>query len=602
MPRPIDDIAAAITKAIVAGLAGAKDELTDVAEAGGKAGKGGLFGDVGKLTDIIGGIVGPALDVLAFELPPLGMLKAVEDAGGDGGRGFGLGYLLGNLGYQAVQPFTLPINHAVANIAQTEIYDPGTAATLEVKGLIDHEFGRSEAAGGNLSGEHYDRLVQAALTYPDMLTLLTMRDRSLITDDMLHLALQRHGYPTDWINGILGLSRQLLDPATLALAVLRGNLDEGVGRAYAKILSITDDDFTVLINNTGEPPAPEQLMEALRRGFIDGDRFAKGIRQSRVRNEWQDVELALRYSPMTASDAVRAVVQNYLTDEEGKAIAEQNGLLPEHWTPLRETAGRPLAHDQMLVLYHRGQASLEDVKQAMRESDLKDKYIDAAIELGRRLIPERTIVSMLDHGVGTHEQALQRLLEQGFNQDDAEALIQLGAAQRTTTHKQLSRTDLVTMYEDALLTKAQVVDRLVALGYPSADANAMLQLADIKRQATATRALQKSIEAQFKAHHLTENQAITELEKGGVAPEQARGLLDQWNVVRAAPSRSLTEAQILKAGEDGIISVEDVTARLLGAGLLEADVHILLKMRGLEAYTPLPAPIPPTPPAAGATP
>lgn len=590
MPRPIDDIAATITKAIVTALADAKDELTDIAEAGGKASKGSIFGDVGKLTDIIGNIVGPALLALEFEFPPLAVLKEIEDAGGDGGRGFGLGYLLGNLAYQALQPFTLPINHAVADIAQSEIYDPGTAAQLETKGLIDNAFGRSEAAGGNLSGEHYDRLVEAARTYPDMLTLLTMRDRSLITDDMLRSALTLHGYPASWIDGILGLSRQLLSPADLALAALRGNLDEGVARAYAKILSITDDDFTVLMDNTGEPPGPEQLMEALRRGFIDKDRFQRGIRQSRVRNEWLDVEFALRQSPMTAADAVRAVIQNYLTDEEGQAIAEQNGLIPEHWAPLRDSYGRPLSHEQMLTLYHRNQATLDQVRQAMRESDIKNKYIEQAIELGRRLIPERTIVSMLDHGVGTHEQAKQRLMEQGFDSADADALIALGAAQRTSTHKALSRTDIVTMFEDSLITRPQAIEHLTALGYTSEDATAMLQLADIKLETSTRRAIQKGIEATYKAHHISENEAISQLEAAGIEPKQARSLLDQWTTLRTQPTRSLTEAQVLKAGEEGIISVDDVITRLTALGLVEADVQVLLKVHGLMPYTPLPLP------------
>ncbi len=593
MPRPIDDLSAAISKAIADALLERKHELTDIAVAGGKAAKGsGLFGDVGKLTDIIGGIVGPALTAFAFAFPPLEVLKQVENAAGEG-TGFGLGYLLGNLGFQAVQPFTLPINHAIADLAQTEIFDPQTAAQLQVKGIIGEKAGRSEAAGGNLSGEHYDKLVASATTFPDMLTLLTMHDRSLINDQQLELALQRHGYPADWMNSIRGLARQLLGPADLALAALRGNLDEDTARAYAKVLSVTDADFTVLMDNTGEPPGPEELMQALRRGFIGKDRFDRGIRQSRVRNEWIDVEYALRQSPMTAADAVRAVVQNYLTDSEGKAIAEQNGLIPEHWGPLRDSYGRPLAHEQMLTLYHRGEATLDEVRQAMRESDVKNKYIEKAIELGRRLIPERTIVSMLDHGVGTHEQAKQRLLEQGYNEADAEALIALGAAQRTVTHKQLSRTDIVAMYEDSLLTKQEAVNHLGTLGFPQHDADAILQLADIKAHAATVRAVQRGIEASYKAHHLTQQEAVTQLETAGLEPRQARALVDQWTTLRLTPTRQLTEAQILKLGENGVISPDDARTRLIAAGLIAGDAELLLKLHGLVPYTPLSSPIPP---------
>lgn len=578
---PIDDIAKVITDAIISALKDREDELKAIAEAGGSKAGGGLLNDIGNLTDLISSVVGPLLSVAEFAFPPLEMLKQVEDNGGKLGEGFGIGWVLGNLGFNALAPFMVPINNAVGNLVQTAIFDPETAATLQAKGIINDDYGRSEAAGGNLSGEHYDKLVDGAMSRPALPELFDLWNRGLISEDDVTVALQRSTLPEYWYPFVKQLRWQLLSGADLALANLRGEMSDADLATYAAKIGVTSDDMATLIANTGEPPGPEQLMEALRRGFIDQDRFTRGIRQSRVRDEWVDVEYALRESPMSISDAIRAVVENYLTDDEGKAIAVQNGLIPDHWEVMRESWGRPISQLQMVQLYHRGLVTEDDILQAGRESDIKDKYIGYAVELGRRLVPERQITQMLQHNVIDRATAHTMLVQQGYNDADAESLINLGTSQRTNAHKELSRGDIVAMYENSLLTLQAAHDHLVSLGYPDADATAMLQLADVKAKAALLRATQKAIEASFRAHHLTATEAKNQLERAGMDAGQAQGLIDEWSAVRGAEVRSLTEAQILSLGEHGIISPDDTLARLVGYGLSAADAALLLELHGI---------------------
>lgn len=580
---PIDQIAKVITDAIIAALKDREDELKAIAEAGGSKAGGGLLNDIGNLTDLISGIVAPLLSVAEFAFPPLDVLKHVESTGGKLGEGFGIGWVLGNLGFNALAPFMVPVNNAVGNLVQTGIFDPQTAAQLQAKGIINDAYGRSEAAGGNLSGEHYDKMVDAAMVRPALPELFDMWNRGLISEEDVTVALQRSTLPEYWYPMVKQLRWQLLSGADLALANLRGEMSDADLEVYAAKIGVTKDDMATLIANTGEPPGPEQLMEAIRRGFIDHDRFVRGIRQSRVRDEWVDVEYALRESPMSTADAVRAVIENYLSDDEGKAIAVQNGLMADHWEVMRESWGRPISQLQMMQLYHRGLVTEDEVLQAGRESDLKDKYIGYAIELGRRLVPERQITQMLQHNVIDRATAHMMLVQQGYNDADAEALINLGTSQRVNAHRELSRADVVGMYENSLLTEAQARDHLITLGYPAADADDMLKLADVKAKASLLRATQRAIEASFRAHHLTQREAINQLERAGMDHVQAQGLVDIWTSERGQAARSLTEAQILSLGEHQLISPEDTKARLVGYGLNPADADLLLELHGIGA-------------------
>lgn len=581
MTTPLEDIATIIKQAIIDALADRQDELTAIAEAGGAKAGDNIFSDIGDIAKILDLL----LNVVAVTNPefaiPIAIKDAADAAGGKLGRGFGVGYFLGYTILQLATPYINYLTHEIANAAQSELFDPATAATLVAKGVIPIEYGRSEAGGGGLDTPHFNQLADSAETRPDVSTLMTLRNLDAIADADVIKALKRHGYNDFWLEPLQKLRRYLLSPADLALANLRGNIDDATMQGYATQLGITPADMQVLIDNTGEPPGPEQLMEALRRGFIDAARFERGIRQSRVRNEWIDVETALAHSPMTTADAVRAVVENYLTSDEGLAIAQQNGLEPQHWPTLVESWGRPLSHEQMLTLFHRRQATLEQVQQAMRESDIKNKYIEQAIELGRRLIPERTIVSALGHGVITHDAALVALQEQGFTDTDAATLIDLGLAQHKSAHKELSRAELVAMYTDSLLTRADAITHLTGLGYSPADATSMLDLADVKSKSGALKALQRGIEAALKAHHLTTAQATAQLERAGMDHAQAAQLIDVWLTQRGSPTRSLSESQIIALGTHALITPEDARSRLLGLGLVQLDADLLLQLHGI---------------------
>jgi hypothetical protein len=411
---------------------------------------------------------------------------------------------------------------------------------------------------------------------------LDLFNRGLVQQSDVLTAFARNGIPEFWWNPLFDTARSLLSPADLALAVLRGELDQLDAQAYAATTGLSSADFDTLIANTGEPPGAEQMMQALRRDFVDVDTFTRAILQSRIRDEWIPTMLKLQFSPMSFQDAAKLVVENYLTMDEGAAIAKANGLEPDHWPLVVKGWGRPLSHEQMMALYFRGEATIDEVRAAFLQSDLKDEYIDQAIQLGRRLVPERMIVEMIDHAVVDHATGEAMLMAQGYNQADADALIKLGGAQRLATAKNLSRGDITSMYEDNLLSRDSAEAHLVSLGWSKNDADAILSLADVKSQATAMRKLQAQIEASIRGGDLTRQQALSELEGAGLDSATATGLVDKWLAVASKPSRGLTEAQIIKGARSGVIESLDAARRLVGLGLSTDDATLLLLIEGVK--------------------
>lgn len=539
-------------------------------------GGGFSIGDILGLIPGLGGLAGTIASPLTTLLG-----KATEWV-----AAIASGWTLGELFSELLRPVWLELTHAVANELQTEIFDPATAAGLEAKHIIDNAYGRSEAAGGNLSGEHYDKLVQAARTFPGLPELLDLDNRGVISDGGVVAALELQGYPDDWINYLLALKQQLLGAPDLALATLRGIMSQSDAEAYAARVGVDPGDLAVLIGNTGEPPGLMELLEAYRRGFIDQPTLERGIRQSRVRDEWIPTVERLRYSPMSTSDAVRAVVENYITSDQGATIADQNGLRSEDWPVLVEAWGRPLSRTEMAQLVRRGVASRDQFDQAMRESDIKDKYIDQAFESTTRLVDQRQIVSAVRYGAIDLQTASRMLLELGYTTDGAAVLLKLGLREGAHAVHELSRSQITTLYADNILSRADALSHLTGLGYTSQDAAYMLQIIDVGSKAKAVKAEESAIKIAYLAGNIDKVQAETQLKQAGLSQAQAVVLIGQWDSSKKHAERVLTPAQIAKADKNQVLSDADAEKLLVAAGYSQADATILLQTYGSLAYTP----------------
>jgi hypothetical protein len=339
---------------------------------------------------------------------------------------------------------------------------------------------------------------------------------------------------------------------------------------------MTPEDFARFVYNTGEPLGLMQLLEAFRRHDIDQDRLQKGVRQSRVRDEWFDVVLALRYFRMSAADAVNATVQNHLSAEQGQAAAELAGLHPDDFPVLLETAGEPLSRTEMTELVNRHEATIADYDQAMRESRLKDKYIPFAEKLLVKLIPYRTINTIISHGVRDQKWGIEYLMKLGYTEDDASALVSTSASSKTAHIKQLTEAQIVTLYEAHAIKREDAIKDLGDIGYAEDEAGFILEVATARRALSEQNKAITFLRAGYMAHRISLQDASNALDKLGVSADQRDQLKTDWEIERKSQVRVLTEAQIVAAVKANVVRFDDAQTKLIEMGYSDNDAKVLL--------------------------
>ena len=577
MTAPIDKVTAAVRQALAGAIQDAAPTLDAAAQEAGRETQTAMqsvFGGGGwSIADLLLAVPGLG-EVLTG---PGGAFASLLGKAGDFVGGIATGWALGSFFTEAARPLYQPISHAINSAVTNEIFDAVTAAQLVVRGLMEAGHGADEASGSGFDQDHFTHLAALNTQHLALAELLELWRRDLIAESDVKATLKRQAYSDTAIENVVALRRNLLSPADLALALLRGDIDQATFDTYMSTVGVDRADATVLVGNTGEPPGTMQLLEAYRRGFIDQATLERGIRQSRVRNEWIPTIEKLRYAPMDISDAARAVVQNYMKEPDAEKIAEDNGLEPGRMKTIIEIQGNPLSHEQMISLYHRGLVTLDDVKQAIRESHVKDKYIDDAVQLGRRLMPERTVVMALEHNALTDREALQRLSWLGYEASDAKALIDTGRNASVGREKELAKSDVLNLFVQYAIDGTTAEKMLGTLGYHSDNAKWLMELAAFRRTAHDVTEVVSALRRLYVERWIDEAEVRDDLGKLGVPSDRIEHMLPLWKLDRDVTKRHLTEAQVTRAVKKGTFTVKQGIDRLIGMGYSPADALILVE-------------------------
>lgn len=468
------------------------------------------------------------------------------------------------------------VRFAVAKDPQL-LPSPETLVSLGVKGAMDWADVYNYAHGAGYADFTLNSLKEGSFAWPDVTTTLELLRRNVITQGDAHTYLQRNGIPPQAIGQLLTLKDVVLSPADLADMVVRGIVDEANAARVAAKSGVSSADFHDLTLLTGEPPGLQQMLEGYRRGFIDKATLERGIRQSRYRNEWIPLLEALRFEPISVADAVNAVVQNHLTDAQGEAISQQNGLAPGQFGILRETAGEPLSRTEMSELVNRGQATEADFVQAMRESRVKDKYIPFAFELRRRIIPIFTLQKALKAGAVDHATAITIAMESGYSKRDAEIIVSGGAADKLLSYKNKVVSAIETAFEDNTIPRADAVTLITGMGYEKSEADFILQAAEFRQSARIVAQVSAAVRGRYIQRHISRQQASNDLDAIGIPASQRDFMLGLWDIEREANTRHLTEAQVVKAVHKQLITETDGQARLVAMGYSADDASLLIQ-------------------------
>lgn len=447
------------------------------------------------------------------------------------------------------------------------------------------------------------------------------------------------------------------DVYQLAAGVAQGQIPLGQAQTWANQQGISNDAFAALVNAANTGPALGYAYQAWRRGQLSDADFQTALTRQAIEPQWFSALEDLKHDRLDLGALATAVHRGIMEDAgllvtpvpagsgnvpripvsplDTLAEFAAQGIDPERARVLVADTGLPLSLGEMLQLYNRGQVTATDVKVSIAESNVRNEYMDVALDLARRLLTPHEYAESELRGINTRAEAQAGASLSGLNDADYVTLFELlgrplnvhelttGLARGGTFGGDYS--SVPQPYQDAIRRSAirpEYADLAYAnrYTYPSAFVlRSLAQAGDLGGQQAVAQVLEeigwkpsfatqvstawtqgsssgdahvaKAQTQVWTATHkayvdflISDATATTALEAAGVAAAGVPAVLALWQAERNLVRASLSAAQIKKAWVEQIPdpalgrpwTEDEAVARLVDLGYTQDDARILL--------------------------
>jgi hypothetical protein len=319
------------------------------------------------------------------------------------------------------------------------------------------------------------------------------------------------------------------------------------------------------------------------------------------RSGWRDVDIPLLLGLDRQLVSVSDLQQAYIFGLRDEAYvrdyldtlgfnAEDTQLIIDVYLKRAETAGG----DQLRAVAQKGyldghlseaqyRARLDEAHVPPASIDLEIEAANLVKEWGRKTLTLSEIKKLFDDGVVDDHQAERRLIEAGYTEEDATALIQDWHRLKELGHPGLNENRILAYLKGGVITKAEAYDRLVELNVNPADARFLVEHPEAAPQTKAHPTERSTILAAYKDDVVDRPTALQLLLDRGDSEESARLELQvvDVNLRRGKkprqPAKLLGEGQIIEAFKLGLAKDTWAVRELVTVGYSEADAMLLVE-------------------------
>lgn len=382
-----------------------------------------------------------------------------------------------------------------------------------------------------------------------------------------------------------------LSPADCADAIMRDILPYDAALGYAKSSGIGEAQLNTMVELTGEPPGPMDMLSLWRRGIITKDQLEEAIRFSRIKNKYIPMIEALAHSYVSPAEVIEFAIKGLVSTEVAKDMYSIAGGLPDQFEMVYQAAGNSIGSVEAMNLWNHGKIDEHQVDEVLGRSRINPLFYPIAKLQRHKWLQVHQIETMLKGGTVDKAEAIRWLLEDGYPEDQVRAFVDGVHTTGTAKPKADTEAQLLLEYRQGVLDRAEATAALEQIGYAQSVATSLLDLADAQLE---HHQLQRSVErvrAAYLAGHITRLAASSDLDKLHVPAKARDTWLTEWDIDRSTELKSFTSAQVGSFAKTGIITWEDAIGRWVAMGYSQVDAQILAAHYGDPQLTARPLPV-----------
>jgi hypothetical protein len=244
-------------------------------------------------------------------------------------------------------------------------------------------------------------------------------------------------------------------------------------------------------------------------------------------------------------------------------------------------------------LYALGEATLQDVYDEGRNEGWRDKDLAKWVKLAFRSLAQGDIWDAYHKGFMDQTEAIRRLRVLGYDPADIPLLFKLNPAPEVNDAHAFSVSTARNAYEAQLLSRSQLTAILKGLKYGDLEITTLIALSDLNVAQKVKGLAVGQVKAAWGENVLNDTEARHYLGQAGLDKSQQDILLKTWQAELAPQARKLNSGTIGGAYVEGILTRAQASQKLTGLGYTQDDALLqldLVEKRNPEAFGAAPPP------------
>lgn len=344
--------------------------------------------------------------------------------------------------------------------------------------------------------EHFtDVIVRSWI--PSPADVMDMERRGLLPPEQLVTYYGRTGIETNMIDKMKELTRAFPTVGELIAGRWRGKISDADFRQYMKWMRYDDKEIE-LYNALSEqlPPISDILLMLRREAFQD--------------------DIAAKYG----------------YEEEYPAAIEEHlakiGYDPK-WGKMYYRAGWTVPSPTMgYEMLHRGLIDRDTLDDLLKIADYPPFWREKLMDVSYSVLTRVDVRRLLQAGLIDEGKAEETYNRMGYSPEDAKLLTEFAILGITQDERDLTKTDVLNLYEEGVIDRGATSANLVKMGYDGEEAETILKLADVNIAKAARTDLINYVKERFIAKQIDEAGARNELTQIGLKSQSVERYVMNW--------------------------------------------------------------------------
>jgi hypothetical protein len=345
-------------------------------------------------------------------------------------------------------------------------------------------------------------------------------------------------------------------------------------------------------------PAMGELMAGLWRGVYSEGDFKAQVKRMGYDSKDSDLFLELTNNIPALQDLIRMLVRDAFNDSAANTYGydedfpteineffKKQGYAPD-WAKRYWRAHWNLPSPQQAYeMLHRGKIDRATMETLLRISDYPKFWRDKLADISYNVYTRVDIRRMFQAGVLDEGQVLAAYKEAGYDDEKARNLTAFAVKGSSEKEKDLTRSDILNLYEDNLIDRGEAEQGLVKMGYDSQEAGQYMDMADYNIAKSMRADEVRYVQEKYLAGKIADNEVMSSLTALGLTTNQIDRYVLQWSRSLESKVTLPSKADAVKFYKLDLIDETKFRDMLTELGYRIADIDLYV-LANLAATTP----------------